>query len=259
MTFSVSFSGSGICGHLLQVVDEDDEAPVARQARGAAWTSLRMLSIGAGGLRAAHQEQVLAVARDPVDRRPEARVVGHLGVRLALGHPRPEDLLADVLDLDRAGLVRQVRERRLHRDQPVEQVLLVVLEADVEDVRLAARRDVARHLEGHRRLAGALGAADQQQLAGPQARADRLVERGEAERDGLVLGDVAGGDLVVEVDEDVERRARHQAAVVGVEAPGRWLRRRLGVGGCLRSVGVLTRSVSSPDGYGRRSVAPGTA
>ncbi len=120
----------------------------------------------------------------------------------------PEDLLADVLDLDRAGLVRQVGERRLHRDQPVEEVLLVVLEADVEDVGLAAGRHVARHLEGHRRLAGALGAADEQQLAGAQAAADRLVERREAERDRLVLGHVAGGDLVVEVDEDVERRAR---------------------------------------------------
>ena len=56
----------------------------------------------ARGLRAAHQEQVLPVARDPVHRRPQTRVVGHLGVGLALGHPRPEDFLADVLDLDRA-------------------------------------------------------------------------------------------------------------------------------------------------------------
>ena len=85
----------------------------------------------------------------------------------------------------------QVGERRLHRDEPVEQVLLVVLEADVEDVGLAARGDVAGHLQGHRGLAGALGAADEQQLAGTQAGADGLVERGEAERDGLVLADVA--------------------------------------------------------------------
>ena len=74
------------------------------------------------------------------------------------------------------------------RDQAVEQVVLLVLEADVEDVGLAARRDVAGHLEGHRRLAGALGAADEQQLTGPQAAADGLVERREAERDGLVVG-----------------------------------------------------------------------
>ena len=118
-------------------------------------------------------------------------------------------------------LCGQVGERRLHRDQPVEQVLLVVLEADVEDVGLAAGRDVARHLEGHRRLAGALRAADQQELAGAQAAADRLVERREAQRDRLVLRDLAGRDLVVEVDQDVERRAGHQAAVVGVEAPRR--------------------------------------
>ena len=116
-------------------------------------------------------------------------------------------------------LCGQVRERRLHGDEPVEQVLLVVLEADVQHVGLAAGGDVARHLERHRRLAGALRATDQQQLAGAEAGADRLVERREAERDGLVLGDVAGGDLVVEVDEDVQRRARRHAAVVGIEAP----------------------------------------
>ena len=52
-------------------------------------------------------------------------------------------------------------------------------------------------------------------------RADRLVERREPERDGLVLGDLAARDLVVEVDQHVQRRARSQAAVVGVEAPGR--------------------------------------
>ena len=76
--------------------------------------------------------------------------------------------------------------------EPVEQVLLVVLEADVQDVGLAARGDVARHLEGHRRLAGALGSADEQQLAGAEPGADRLVERREAERDRLVLADLAG-------------------------------------------------------------------
>ena len=117
-------------------------------------------------------------------------------------------------------LCGQVGERRLHRDQAIEQVLLVVLEADVEDVGLAAGRDVAGHLEGHRRLAGALGAADQQQLAGAQAGADRLVERGEAERDGLILADLAGRDLVVEIDEHVERGAGRHAARVGVQAPG---------------------------------------
>ena len=241
VTFSVSFSGSGICGHLLEVVDEQHQAPIARQAT-VLLDELADVVDGAGGLRAAHQEQVLAVARDAVHRRAQARVVGHLGVGLALGHPGPEDLLADILDLDRAGLVGKVRERRLHRDEAVEQVLLVVLEADVEHVRLAAGRDVARHLEGHRRLAGALGATDEQQLAGAQAEADRLVERREAERDRLVLADLAGRDLVVEVDQDVERRARLQASVGGVEAPRRHRSgrgsRRCGFG-CLRRVSGL--------------------
>ena len=221
VTFSDSFVGSGMHGHLLQVVDEHDESPLARQLA-VLLDELADVVDGARGLRAAQEEQVLAVAGDAVERRAQARVVRELGrVRCALGHPRAEDLLADVLDLDGAGLVGQVRERRLHRDEAVQQVLLIVLEADVEDVRLPARGDVARHLQGHRRLAGALGAADQQQLARAQARADRLVERREAERDGLVLGDLAAGDLVVEVDEHVERGTRRHAAVVGIESPRR--------------------------------------
>ena len=155
---------------------------------------------GAGRLRAAEEEQVLAVAGDPVERRPQPRIARQLGGPAALGDPGPEDLLANILDLDRAGLVRQVGERRLHRDEPVEEVLLIVLEAEVEDIGLAAGCDVACHLEGHRRLAGALGTADQQELAGPQAGADRLVERGEPERNGLVLANLAGRHLVVELD-----------------------------------------------------------
>jgi len=110
--------------------------------------------------------------------------------------------------------MRQVGERRLERDEAIEEVLLVVLEADVQDVGLATRGDVAGHLEGHRRLAGALGATDQEQLAGPQAGADRLVERGEPERNGLILADLAGGHLVVELDQHVEGGARGHAARV---------------------------------------------
>ena len=80
-----------------------------------------------------------------------------------------------------------------------------MLEADVEDVRLAAGRDVAGHLKGHRRLAGALGAADQQQLTGAKPGPDGLIERREAEWNWLIFPDAAGRDLVVEVHEDVER------------------------------------------------------
>jgi hypothetical protein len=115
--------------------------------------------------------------------------------------------------------VWEVGERRLHRDEAVHQVRLVVLEAQVEDVRLAAGRDVARHLEGHRRLAGALGATDQHQLPGTQAGADGLVERREAERDRLVLGQMARRDPLIEVDEHVQRRPRCHAPVVGIEPP----------------------------------------
>ena len=50
---------------------------------------------GAGRLRAAQQVQVLPVARDAVQRRAQARIVRELALTATLGHPRPEDLLAD--------------------------------------------------------------------------------------------------------------------------------------------------------------------
>ncbi len=197
--------------HLLEVVDEDHEAAVARQGP-VLLDELADVVDRARRLGATEQEEVLAVAGDPIERGPEPRVAGELRRSATFGDPGPEDLLADVLDLDRTGLVGKVGERRLHRDQAIEEVLLVVLEADVEDVGLAAGCDVPGHLEGHRRLAGALCATDQHELAGAQAGADRLVEGGEAERDGLVLADLAGRDLVVEIDKNVERRTGRHAA-----------------------------------------------
>ncbi len=59
------------------------------------------------------------------------------GLLPTLGHPGPQDLLADVLDLDRTGLVGQVGKRRLGCDKAVEEVELIVLEADVQNVRLS--------------------------------------------------------------------------------------------------------------------------
>ena len=180
------------------------------------------------------------------------------GAVAALGHPRAEDLLADVLDLDRAGLVRQVGERRLHRDEAVQQVRLVVLEADVEHVGLAARRDVARHLEGHRGLAGALGAADEQQLAGAQAGADGLVERGEARA--ARAGTRRGGPVVTRS----LRSTRTSSAERGAMLPLSVSRRQAPVGGGRpsASVGFGGHAVrSSPEawvrgGAARPSVAP---
>jgi hypothetical protein len=94
-----------------------------------------------------------------------------------------------------------------------------VLEAEIEDVRLAARRDVARHLQRHRRLAGALRATDQQQLTWAKARAHRLVHGREAKRNRLVVAHLARRDLVVEIDQHVEGRTRGHAAVGGIEPP----------------------------------------
>jgi hypothetical protein len=65
----------------------------------------------AGGLRAAQQEQVVPVAGEPIERRPEARVVCEVRADPAVGHARAQDLLADIGDLDRACLVGKVRQR----------------------------------------------------------------------------------------------------------------------------------------------------
>ena len=181
------------------------------------------------------------------------------GLAGALGHPRPEDLLADVLDLDRAGLVGQVRERRLHRDEPVHQVRLVVLEAQVEDVRLAAGGDVAGHLEGHRGLAGALRPADEQQLAGAQAGADGLVERGEPERDGLVLARWPVVTLSLRSTRTSSARARRHAPVIGIEAPAPCVGGRAASASAVgaHAVGSSPEAVrSARRACGGRSVAP---
>ena len=72
------------------------------------WTSVADVLDRARRLRAAQQEQVLAVAGDPVERRAAAAgcCAQARRARSPSRHPGPEDLLADVLDLDRAGLVR---------------------------------------------------------------------------------------------------------------------------------------------------------
>jgi hypothetical protein len=61
VTFSVSFSGS-----LLHVVDEDHEPALAGQLA-VLLDELADVVDRAGGLRAAQQEQVLAIAGDPVE------------------------------------------------------------------------------------------------------------------------------------------------------------------------------------------------
>ena len=123
---------------------------------------------GAGGGGAAHQVQAAPVASDALQRWPKSRVAPELGLLTGLGRcgVAAQDLFLDVLDLYRAALLRKVRERRLHGDQPLDQVLLFVLEADVEDAGLAAGCHVPRHLERHGGLARSLGPTDQQQLAG---------------------------------------------------------------------------------------------
>ena len=128
-----------------------------------------------------------------------------------------------------AGFVfGQMRQRRLHRHQPVQHVRVVVLEADVQDVGLPGRGDVAGHLERHRRLAGALGATDEHQLARPQAPAEHLVERRHAERDRLVVGQLARGDLLAHVVQNVECGSRRHRTMARLEEPAVVRGRRLG-------------------------------
>ena len=77
---------------------------------------------------------------------------------------------------------------------------------------------------------------------GAQAAAEHLIERREAERHRLVLGELAGRDLRRDVDEHLDRRARRHAPVRAVEPPrassvpdsvsGRHLRSSLVATGC---------------------------
>ena len=121
-------------------------------------------------------------------------------------------------------------ERRLHGDQPLDQVLLFVLEADVQHAGLSTGRHVARHLEGHGRLARALRSTDQEQLAGAHASADRLVERNEPGRDGLELVDPPRRDALIEAGEHLEGGAWRESPLAGVEGPIRRVSRGSHVG-----------------------------
>src|SRR5947207_6423139 len=116
-------------------------------------------------------------------------------------------------------------ERRLHGDQPLDQVFLLVLETHVQDAGLATCRHVARHLEGHGRLARALRSTDQEQLAGTHASADRLVEWNEAGRDGLELVDLPRRDALIEAGEHLEGGAWRESPLGGVVGPIRLVRR----------------------------------
>ena len=150
--------------------------------------------------------------------------------RLGGGGVGAQDLLLDVLDLHGARLLRQVGQRRLHGDHALDQVLLLVLEAHVEDGRLARCRHVAGHLQRHGRLAGALRPADQHQLARSQSAADRLVQRHEAGGDGHELLDPPRGDSLVQVGQDVQGGSRRERPLPGLELPVRGWR---GFGGRL--------------------------
>jgi hypothetical protein len=172
--------------------------------------------------RPAQQVQVAAVAPDPLDRGLQPRAGREVGRLVAGARPAADHLRADVLDLDRPGGwlgVGEVRQRRFHRDEAVEHVRIVVLEVDVQDVRLTRGGDVARHLEGHGRLAGALRAADEHQLAGSQAATEHPVQRGEAQRHGLVVREVACRHLRADIGQHLQRRARSHRAVAGIERP----------------------------------------
>ncbi len=205
--------------NLLQVVDHQDEPLplLAAMLR----DELAEVVDGARGGGAAHEVQVAAVARDALQGGSKPRVRAQLGALAGLGRRgvAAQDLLLDVLDLHGATLLRQVGERRLHRDQALDEVLLLVLEADVEHLCLAGGSDVARHLEGHGRLAGTLGAADEDQLAWAHPATDRLVERHEAGGDGLEFVDVARGDALIEACQHVERGTRGQGPLADVERP----------------------------------------
>src|ERR1035437_10268 len=205
-------------GNLLHVVNDHHQPPIPGQ-HSVLLDQLADVFHRGGGLRAAHQEEVLAVAGNAVQAGAELLIRGQAGSALPFAHPRGHDLLADVLDLDRASLLRQMGQARLERNEAVQQVLLFVLEADIQHIRLAAGGDISGHLHGHGCLARALSAADQQQLTGPETATDGLVQEAEAEGDRLGLGEAPAGEGIVEINENVQRRARSQTPVGSVQPP----------------------------------------
>ena len=91
-----------------------------------------------------------------------------------------------------------------------------MLEADVEDVRLAAGRMLRAIWAPSSCLAGALRAADEEQLAGAAAR--RMVLSSGVNPSGTAgIPRRPHRSPVIQVDQDVERRPRRQLAVVGLE------------------------------------------
>ncbi len=179
----------GVHRHLLHVVDEDHQALVAGELLVLLDEGSHVLD-GAGGLRPTQQVQVGSVAVDTLQRGAQAGVGAEVGVLAAGRHPRAQDLLAHVDELDATAAAGHAGQHGLLRDETVEQVLLVVLEADVEHAGEAAHDDVACHLQRHRGLAGALGAADEEHLTSADAAADGLVQGRESEWHRLILGDV---------------------------------------------------------------------
>ena len=225
-------------------------------------TSCRHVLDRAGRLRATQQVQVGPVAVDALEGRTQARVGPEVGVLAAGRHPRAQDLVAHLGQLHAAAARGQARQHRLLRDDAVEQVLLVVLEADVEHAGQAAHDDVARHLHGHRGLARALRAADQQHLASAEAAADGLVQRGEAQRHRLVLRDVALGHLARERAQHLRRAAWLDVAQAGVEPPrlpAESTRRYdvMALGWVGARVRLRQRGVEADRLRGRASAAPG--
>ena len=224
----------GLDGNALQVVDDHDQRPV----RGLLAISLDERAQVCGG-RARHASRASGRGSDRSARCAPARAAGgdwradrrvRNRSRSSSGRTmcpstslRTSWILTDELGDGGIGPAK----RRLHGHQPRQQVLLVVLEADVQHVGLAALRHVARHLERHRGLARSLRPADEHQLAGAKAAAKRPIEGTEAKRDGLVLGDLALADLLGQSAEHVERGKRvKDGSVVIDRAIGRRQRRR---------------------------------
>ena len=76
-----------------------------------------------------------------------------------------------------------------------------------------------RDLERHRGLACALRAADEHQLAGADAAAERAIEWREAQRDRLVLGDDALADLLGQAGQHLDRASAGEERAVCLRDP----------------------------------------
>ena len=163
-------------------------------------------------LRAAQQEQALAVAVDALERGPQARVGAQVRgyVVAALRHPRAQHLLAHVLDLDallaRGGMVPASADSmaimRLSRySSSCSKQMYSTLAWPLWAMLRAIWSDIVVLPVP---CAPPISISSPARMPPPRS----AIQRREAQRDRLVLGDLAGADLLGEAGQHLDGATR---------------------------------------------------